>query len=93
LIGDFYEFIEVKPEFVEPQHPEPVPQPIQKNIRLQHIKFKYPTGTRPVLDDISLTIRQGEHIALVGENGSGKTTLVKLLCRLYDPTQGAMPLS
>jgi len=59
---------------------------------LQHIKFKYPTGTRPVLDDISLTIRQGEHIALVGENGSGKTTLVKLLCRLYDPTQGRITL-
>ncbi|MEN8220856.1 MAG: ATP-binding cassette domain-containing protein, partial [Pseudomonadota bacterium] len=55
-------------------------------------KFKYPTGTRPVLDDVSLTIRQGEHIALVGENGSGKTTLVKLLCRLYDPTQGRITL-
>jgi len=92
LIGDFYEFLEVKPEIVEPQHPKPVPQPIPKNLILQHIKFKYPTGTRPVLDDVSLSIRPGEHIALVGENGSGKTTLVKLLCRLYDPTQGRITL-
>jgi ATP-binding cassette subfamily B protein len=92
LIGDFYEFLQVKPEIVEPQHPKPVPKPIQKNLKLEHIKFKYPTGTRPVLDDISLTIRPGEHIALVGENGSGKTTLVKLLCRLYDPTQGRITL-
>jgi ATP-binding cassette subfamily B protein len=45
-----------------------------------------------VLDDISLTIRPGEHVALVGENGAGKTTLIKLLCRLYDPTEGVITL-
>jgi ATP-binding cassette subfamily B protein len=44
------------------------------------------------LDGINLDIRPGEHIALVGENGCGKTTLVKLLCRLYDPTEGAITL-
>jgi len=92
LVSDFYEFLEFKPEIVEPQHPKPVPQPIQKSIVLEHINFKYPRGTRPVLDDVSLSIRPGEHIALVGENGSGKTTLVKLLCRLYDPTQGRITL-
>ncbi|MEN8221148.1 MAG: ATP-binding cassette domain-containing protein, partial [Pseudomonadota bacterium] len=92
LIGDFYEFIKVKPEIVEPQHPKQVPQIIPKNIKLEHVKFKYPNSTRPVLDDVSLTIRPGEHIALVGENGSGKTTLVKLFCRLYDPTQGRITL-
>jgi ATP-binding cassette subfamily B protein len=92
FVSNLYEFLEVKPKVVEPQHPKPVPQPIQKNIILEHIKFKYPTSTRPVLDDVSLSIRPGEHIALVGENGSGKTTLVKLLCRLYDPTQGRITL-
>jgi len=45
-----------------------------------------------VLDDINLTVRPGEIVALVGENGSGKTTLVKLLCRLYDPTSGKITL-
>lgn len=92
FVSNLYEFLEVKPEIVEPLHPKSVPQPIQKNIRLEHIKFKYPTSTRPVLDDVSLSIRPGEHIALVGENGSGKTTLVKLLCRLYDPTQGCITI-
>ncbi|MEK8017862.1 MAG: ABC transporter ATP-binding protein [Candidatus Parabeggiatoa sp.] len=92
FVSNLYEFLEIKPKVVEPKHPEPVPQPIQKNLRLEQIKFQYPTSTRPVLDDVSLSIRPGEHIALVGENGSGKTTLVKLLCRLYDPTEGRITL-
>ena len=56
------------------------------------MKFRYPKSERTVLDGISLRIRPGEHIALVGENGCGKTTLVKLLLRLYDPTDGAITL-
>jgi ATP-binding cassette subfamily B protein len=92
LIGDFYEFLDVKAEIVESPHPKPVPQSLQSGIVFEHVSFKYPTGTRPVLDDISLSIRPGEHIALVGENGSGKTTLVKLLCRLYDPNGGCITL-
>ena len=45
-----------------------------------------------MLDEVSLTIREGQFIALVGENGSGKTTLVKLLCRLYDPSDGVITI-
>jgi ATP-binding cassette subfamily B protein len=56
------------------------------------VSFQYPAGTRKVFEDISLTIRPGEVIALVGENGSGKTTLIKLLCRLYDPTGGTITM-
>ena len=52
--------------------------------------FKYPSGSGNVLKDISLHIEPGEVVALVGENGSGKTTLIKLLCRLYDPLEGAI---
>lgn len=60
----------------------------QMGVRFDHVSFSYPRGGRIVLRDISLEIRPGETIALVGENGAGKTTLIKLLCRLYDPTGG-----
>jgi len=52
------------------------------------VTFKYPGTDTVVLDDVSLDVKAGEKIALVGENGSGKTTLVKLLLRLYEPTSG-----
>lgn len=52
------------------------------------VGFRYPGAKEWAVRHIRLTIRAGERIALVGENGSGKTTLIKLLCRLYDPTEG-----
>ena len=63
---------------------------MQNGIVFDRVAFHYPTGTRKAIDDVSLAIRPGEVAALVGENGSGKTTLIKLLCRLYDPTDGAI---
>jgi ATP-binding cassette subfamily B protein len=61
-------------------------------IRFEHVTFVYPDADQPALDDISLHIRPGESLALVGENGSGKTTLIKLLTRLYQPTTGRILL-
>ena len=61
---------------------------IQEGITLDHVSFKYPGTDKWVLEDISFTIHAGETVALVGANGAGKTTLVKLLTRLYDPTEG-----
>ena len=57
-------------------------------LKLEHVSFKYTESGRTVLDDISLTVKPGEHVAIVGYNGAGKTTLIKLLMRLYDPTSG-----
>ena len=57
-------------------------------IEFRHVSFSYPSVRRKVLDDVSFTIPGGRTVALVGRNGSGKTTIVKLLTRLYDPTQG-----
>jgi ATP-binding cassette subfamily B protein len=57
-------------------------------IRFERVSFSYPDAPTPALADVSLHIRPGESLALVGENGSGKTTLIKLLTRLYPPTQG-----
>lgn len=57
-------------------------------IRFEQVSFTYPGAETPALRDIDLHIKPGESLALVGENGAGKTTLVKLLARLYDPTEG-----
>ena len=90
FLTNLYEFLDLLPQVVEPEVPAPFPRPMQQGIALDHVTFHYPGSARPALDDVSLRLRPGEHIALVGENGSGKTTLVKLLCRLYDPTSGTI---
>lgn len=61
-------------------------------IRFENVSFRYPGSAVPTLSSIDLHIRPGESLALVGENGSGKTTLIKLLTRLYDPTEGRILL-
>lgn len=59
-----------------------------KEIKIENLSFTYPGNDTPTLEDISLTIKPYEKIALVGYNGAGKTTLTNLLLRLYDPTEG-----
>ncbi len=61
-------------------------------IEFKNISFTYPNTDVKVLDKVSLTLKQGEHLSVVGLNGAGKTTFVKLLCRLYDPTEGEILL-
>ena len=68
----------------------PVPVELQEGIRLDRVSFAYPGTDRLVLEDVSLTLPAGAVVAIVGENGAGKTTLVKLLGKLYEPTQGAI---
>ncbi len=63
-----------------------------KTIEIDHVSFHYPQAKQLVLRDVSLTIHQGQRIALVGENGAGKSTLVKLLLGLYRPTKGRILL-
>ncbi len=67
------------------------PKP-QDGIRFEGVFFQYPGSERPALSNVSLHIRPGQSLAIVGENGSGKTTLIKLLTRLYNPTQGRILL-
>lgn len=90
FLTNLSDFISLKRRVVEPAFPRELPRPLREGIVLDHVRFAYPSGGTPVLEDISLTIRPGETVALVGQNGSGKTTLVKLLCRLYDPTSGSI---
>jgi ATP-binding cassette subfamily B protein len=66
----------------------PMPKPIRKGIEFRNVSFRYPNRNYWALHNINLHIAPGEKVALVGTNGAGKTTLVKLLTRLYDPTEG-----
>jgi ABC-type multidrug transport system fused ATPase/permease subunit len=61
-------------------------------VRFEEVSFTYPGQTSPALDNVSLHLKPGQKLALVGENGSGKTTLIKLLTRLYVPTHGRVLL-
>lgn len=90
FLTDFYSFLELEPLVRESQNAVPFPEPLSEGISFSEVAFSYEGSSRPVLDNISFTIRPGEHIAIVGINGAGKTTLVKLLCRLYDPTAGSI---
>jgi ATP-binding cassette subfamily B protein len=66
----------------------PVPTRIEQGIRFERVSFRYPGTDRLVLENVDLELPAGRVVAIVGENGAGKTTLVKLLCRLYAPSEG-----
>jgi ATP-binding cassette, subfamily B, bacterial len=87
-ISNLVEFFKEKPKMLSGA--ATLPSPRRAEINLRNVSFSYPGSSEPALRDISLHIRPGETIALVGENGAGKTTLVKLLARLYDPDIGAI---
>jgi ATP-binding cassette subfamily B protein len=69
-----------------------VAHPISQGIEFRNVSFRYPDREEWALHAINLTVRPGEKLALVGANGAGKTTLIKLLTRLYDPTEGQILL-
>ena len=70
------------------QTDRPAPDALREGIRFERVSFVYPGTSRTVLDEIDLTLPAGRVVAIVGENGAGKTTLVKLLAKMYEPTQG-----
>jgi ATP-binding cassette subfamily B protein len=92
FLAYLYEFLDLKPKVIEPLNPRPIPRPLRTGVVFDRINFRYPSGTKDILEDVSFEIKPGQAVALVGENGSGKTTLIKLLCRLYDPVSGRITL-
>jgi ATP-binding cassette subfamily B protein len=70
----------------------PAPRPILRGFEFRNVSFHYPGASRLVINGLDLHLRAGERVALIGENGEGKTTLVKLMTRLYDPTEGQVLL-
>lgn len=85
-----FQLLDLEPQLLPgTQRPGMTPTEDRAGIRIEHLSFTYPgSDDRPILQDLNLHIQPGEMVALVGENGAGKTTLAKLLCRLYDPSQG-----
>ncbi len=61
-------------------------------IEFEHVSFKYPRAKEYALKDVNIRIESGEHLSVVGVNGAGKTTFIKLLCRLYDVTEGSIKI-
>lgn len=91
-LQDFFEFFEIQPKIILAKNPLPFPKPIKQGFTFDNVGFKYSNSDRWANRHLSFTLSPGEKIALVGENGAGKTTLVKLLARLYDPTEGKILL-
>ncbi len=81
FLSNFYDFLDLKPAVTVSRPSVPVPTPMKEGIVFDRVSFRYPAGAGMVLHEVSLAIRPGQVVAMVGENGSGKTTLVKLLCR------------
>jgi subfamily B ATP-binding cassette protein MsbA len=84
-----WEVMDEHAEIKEKPGAGPLP-PLQKEIELRNVSFGYANETRSVLRDVSLKIKAGTMVALVGESGGGKSTLTKLLPRFHDPTSGAV---
>ncbi|MEL6383084.1 MAG: ABC transporter ATP-binding protein [Cyanobacteria bacterium J06626_18] len=89
-LSNLYEFLE-QPVFHADGYARSGLLP-EDGLRFEQVSFSYPGSTRLALTDISFHLKPGQKLAIVGENGSGKTTLIKLLTRLYRPTQGRILL-
>jgi ATP-binding cassette subfamily B protein len=90
-LQDLFDFLATKPR-IAATGGRPLPDPIREGFEFEGVGFRYPGSEAWAVRDVSFRIRPGERVALVGENGAGKTTLVKLLTRLYDPTEGRVLL-
>jgi len=92
FLQDLFDFLEMEPRTASPEDPRPLPRPVREGFVFEGVGFRYPDAERWALRQVSFHLRPGESVALVGENGAGKTTVVKLLTRLYDPTEGRILL-
>ncbi|HEY0759711.1 MAG TPA: ABC transporter ATP-binding protein [Acidisarcina sp.] len=92
FLTDLIAFFEMKPRVDANPDGRRAPRPIVRGFEFRNVSFAYPGTRRRILSDFNFTLSPGERIALIGENGQGKTTVVKLITRLYDPTEGQILL-
>ena len=91
-LRDLFEFFAIQPTIATRPGAIAVPRPIRTGFAFEGVGFRYPGNERWAVRNVTLQLRPGERIALVGENGAGKTTITKLLARLYDPSEGRITL-
>jgi len=92
FLTDLLAFFEMQPTIRSKPNALPVPRPILRGFEFRNVSFRYPGTERMVLNRLNFHLHPGERVALIGENGEGKTTIVKLITRLYDPTEGQILL-
>jgi ATP-binding cassette, subfamily B, bacterial len=92
FLTDLLAFFEMKPQVQSKVNGLPTPHPIRRGFEFRNVSFMYPGTERRVLSNFNFTLSPGERVALIGENGQGKTTIVKLITRLYDPSEGEILL-
>jgi ATP-binding cassette subfamily B protein len=92
FLTDLLAFFEMKPTVGSKPGAIRIPRPIRRGFEFRNVSFTYPGTSRRVLSDFNFHLAPGERIALIGENGQGKTTIVKLITRLYDPSEGQILL-
>lgn len=92
FLTDLLAFFDMKPTIRSKPNALPTPRPIQRGFEFLGVSFRYPGSPRLILNRLDFHLRPGERVALIGENGQGKTTIVKLITRLYDPTEGQVLL-
>ena len=91
-LDDFLDFFRIQPRITIALKPLPFPKPVKQGFTFENVGFQYHNSQAWANRHLSFTLHPGEKLALVGENGAGKTTLVKLLARLYEPTEGSILL-
>ena len=92
FLTDLLAFFDMQPTIQSKPDALPAPRPIVRGFEFRNVSFRYPGGSRLVLNGLNFHLHPGERVALIGENGEGKTTIVKLITRLYDPTEGQVLL-
>src|SRR6202158_2955726 len=92
FLTDLLAFFEMQPTIRSKPNALAAPRPMVRGFEFRDVSFRYPGSPRLILDRMNFSLRPGERVALIGENGQGKTTIVKLITRLYDPTEGQILL-